>query len=84
MTPSFNRLIEAVTDDELSKLNTLDLEDSLSLTKSFKPHKVMSIPSNFAATIGRPRKPVKSSPPALRRSLTPAPTTLMTTLAFSG
>jgi hypothetical protein len=28
VTPSFNRLIEAITDDELSKLNTLDLEDS--------------------------------------------------------
>jgi hypothetical protein len=28
VTPSFNCLIEAITDDELSKLNTLDLEDS--------------------------------------------------------
>jgi hypothetical protein len=36
-TPSFYRLVEAVTDDELFKLNTLDLEDSLSLNKSFKP-----------------------------------------------
>ena len=53
MTPSFNRLVEAVTNDELSKLNTLDLEDSLSLNKSFKPRKVMPIPPNVAATIGR-------------------------------
>jgi hypothetical protein len=53
VTPSFNRLVEAVTDDELSKLNTLDLEDSLSLNKSFKPRKVMPIPPNLAATIGR-------------------------------
>ena len=27
VTPSFNGLVEAVTDDELSKLNTLDCED---------------------------------------------------------
>ena len=40
MTPSFNRLVEAVTNDELSKLNTLDLEDLLLLNKSFKPRKV--------------------------------------------
>jgi hypothetical protein len=50
VTPSFNRLVEAVTNDELSKLNTLDLEDSLSLNKSFKPRKVMPIPSHVAAT----------------------------------
>ena len=53
MTPSFNRLVQAVTDDELSKLNTLDLEDLSSLNKSFKPRKVMPIPPNVAATIGR-------------------------------
>jgi len=53
VTPSFNRLAEAVTNDELSKLNTLDLEDSLSLNKSFKPRKVMPIPPKVAATIGR-------------------------------
>ena len=53
VTPSFNRLVEAVTNDELSKLNTLNLEDSLSLNKSFKPRKVMPIPPNLAATIGR-------------------------------
>ena len=53
MTPSFNRLVEAVTDDELSKLNTLDLEDPSSLNKYFKPRKVMPIPPNVAATIGR-------------------------------
>jgi len=48
VTPSFNR-----TNDELSKLNTLDLEDSLLLNKSFKPRKVMPIPPNLAATMGR-------------------------------
>jgi hypothetical protein len=53
VTPSFNRLIEAVTDDELSKLNTLDLLDSSSLNNSFKPRKVMPIPPSLAATIGR-------------------------------
>jgi len=53
VTPSFNRLVEAVTNDKLSKLNTLNLEDSLSLNKSFKPRKVMPIPPNVAATIGR-------------------------------
>jgi hypothetical protein len=53
VTPSFNRLVEAVTDDELSKLNTLDLKESLSLNNSFKPGKVMPIPPNVAATIGR-------------------------------
>ena len=53
VTPSFNRLVEAVTDDELSKLDTLDLEDPSSLNKSFKPRKVMPIPPNVAATIGR-------------------------------
>ena len=67
MTPSFNRLVEAVTDDKLSKLNTLDLEDSLSLNKSFKPRKVMPIPPNVAATIGRykPSEVGRISPPAL-------------------
>jgi len=53
LTPSFSRLVEAVTNDELSKLNTLNLEDSLLLNKSFKPRKVMPIPPNVAATIGR-------------------------------
>ena len=54
VTPSFNCLIQVITDDELSKLNTLNLEDSLlTLNKSFKPHKVMPIPPNVAATIGR-------------------------------
>jgi len=53
VTPSFNRLVDAITDDELSKLNTLDLEYLLSLNKSFKPRKVMPIPPNVAATIGR-------------------------------
>jgi len=53
-TPSFNCLVEAVTDDELSKLNTLDLEDSSSnVNKSFKPLKVMPILLDLAATIGR-------------------------------
>jgi len=51
VTPSFNRLVKAFTDDELSKLNTLDLEYSSPLNKSFKPRKVMSIPPNLAATI---------------------------------
>jgi hypothetical protein len=31
VTPSFNCLVEAVTDDKLSKLNTFDLEDPSSL-----------------------------------------------------
>jgi len=53
VTPSFNCLVEAVTDDKLSKLNTFDLEDPSSLNKSFKPRKVMPIPPNVAATIGR-------------------------------
>jgi hypothetical protein len=53
VTPCFNRLVEAITDDELSKLNSLTLEDSLLLNKSFKPRKVMPIPPNLAATIGR-------------------------------
>ena len=53
MTPSFNCLVEAVTDDELSKLNILDLEDSPNVNKSFKPRKVMPIPPNLAGTIGR-------------------------------
>jgi hypothetical protein len=53
VTPSFNRLVEAVTDDELSKLNALNLEDPLLLNKSFKPRKVMPIPRNVAAKIGR-------------------------------
>ena len=52
MTPSFNRLVEAVTNDELSKLNTLDLEDQSLLNKSFKPRIVMPIPPNVAARIG--------------------------------
>ena len=37
----------------MSKLNTLDLEDSSSLNKSFKPRKVMPIPPNVAVTIRR-------------------------------
>jgi hypothetical protein len=53
VTPSFNHLVEAVSDDELSKLNTLDLEDPSSLNKSFKPRKVIPILPNVAATIGR-------------------------------
>jgi len=53
VTPSFNHLVKAVTDDELSKLNTLDLEDLLSLNKSFNPRKVMPILPNVDATIGR-------------------------------
>ena len=53
LTSSFNRLVGAVTNDELSKLNTLDLQELLLLNKSFKPRKVMPIPSNVAATIGR-------------------------------
>jgi hypothetical protein len=53
-TPSFNCLVEAYTNDELSKLNTLDLEDSSSnVNKSFKPRKVMPIPPDLAAKIGR-------------------------------
>jgi len=40
VTPSFNRLVEVVTDDELSKLNSLDLEDSSNVNKSFTPRKV--------------------------------------------
>ena len=51
-TPSFNCLVKAVTDDELSKLNTLDLEDSSSnVNKSFKPRKVMPILPDLATTI---------------------------------
>jgi hypothetical protein len=53
VTPSFNRLVEAVTDDKLSKLNTLDLEVSLLLNKSFKPRKVRPIPPKVATTIKR-------------------------------
>ena len=53
VTPSFNRLVKAVTNDELSKLNTLDLEDLLLMNKSFKSRKVMPIPPNVAATIRR-------------------------------
>ena len=69
VTPSFNRLVEAVTDDELSKLNALDLEDSLSLNKSFKPRKECqsrqtSLLQSDATSL---RKLVRFSPPALRR-----------------
>ena len=37
----------------MSKLNYLDLEDSSNVNKYFKPRKVLPIPPNLAATIGR-------------------------------